>query len=79
MVDVNFISLPQPIPKEQFCIQIPFEFEHPCNLEEVEIFSKYVQITEPFALIVDPYYQTINPHVQPTYFQVKIRNKMFKL
>ena len=78
MVDVNSIYLPQPIPKEEFCIQIPFEFENPCNLEEVELVSKPVRITTPFSRIIDPSYQTINPHVQHTYFQVKIKNRMFK-
>ena len=78
MVDVNSISLPQPIPKEELCIQIPSELEHPCNLEEVELVSKPIHIAAPFSLIADPSYQTINPHVQPTAFQVKIRNSMFK-
>ena len=56
VVDVNSISLPQPIPKEEFCIQIPSKFEHPCNLEEVELVSKPIHIAKPFTLIVDPGY-----------------------
>ena len=63
MVDVNSISLPHPIPKEEFYIQIPSEFEHLCNLEEVELVSKPVHIAAPFSLIADPSYKTINPHV----------------
>ena len=78
VVDVNSRSLPQPIPKDEFWIQIPSEFEHPCNLEEVELVSKPIHIAAPFSLIADPSYETINPHVQPTAFQVKIRNRMSK-
>jgi hypothetical protein len=78
VVDVNSISLPQPIPKDEFCIQIPSESEHSCNLEEVELVSKPVQISAPLAIISEPCQQLTISHDQPTTFQVKICMKMFK-
>jgi hypothetical protein len=37
VVDVDLVSSPQPIHKDELCIEIPLEFDHPCNLEEVEL------------------------------------------
>ena len=40
VVDVDPISSLQPVHKNEFCIQIPSEFDEPCNLEVVETDSK---------------------------------------
>jgi hypothetical protein len=40
VVDVDPISLPQPIHKDEIYIQIPPESDHPCDLEEIETDSK---------------------------------------
>jgi hypothetical protein len=78
VVDVDPIALPQPIPKDEICIQIPSESEHSYNLEEVELVSKPAQISAPLAIISEPDQQLTISHDQPTTFQVKIRMKMFK-
>ena len=36
VVDIDPISSPHPVHKDEFCIQISFEFDQQCNLEEVE-------------------------------------------
>jgi hypothetical protein len=78
VVDVDLVSSPQPIHKDEICIQIPPEFDHPCNLEEVEIDSKPSQISLPSAITVEPCHQLVKPHIHPTSFQTRIRDKMFK-
>jgi hypothetical protein len=78
IVDVDLVSSPQPIHKDELCIQIPPEFDHPCNLEEVETDSNRSQISSPFAVTVEPCHQLVKPHIQPTSFQTRIRDKMFK-
>jgi hypothetical protein len=78
IVDVDSIALPQPIPKDELCIQIPFESDQPCNLEEIKIDSKPTQTSTPFCITVEPCHQPVKSHNQPTAFQIKIRMKMFK-
>jgi hypothetical protein len=78
VVDVDPIALPQPIPKDEICIQIPSESEHSYKLEEVELVSKPAQILAPLAIISEPDQQLTISHDQPTAFQVKIQMKMFK-
>ena len=45
---------------------------------EVLIDSKPTHTSTPFALSFEPCHQLVVPHNQPTYFQTKIRMKMFK-
>jgi hypothetical protein len=78
IVDVDSVSLPQPIHKDDHCIQIPPEFDQSCNLIEVETDSKPIQSSIPFCITDEPCHQPINFHNQPTSFQIKIRMKMFK-
>jgi hypothetical protein len=78
VLDVDPIALPQPIPKDEICIQIPSESEHAYNLEEVELVSKPAQISAPLAIISEPDQQLIISHDQPTEFQSKIRQRVFK-
>jgi hypothetical protein len=78
VVDVDFVSSPQPIHKDELCIEIPPEFDQPCNLEEVETDSKPSQISSPSVVSVEPFHQSIKLHIQPTGFQNRIRDKMFK-
>jgi hypothetical protein len=78
IVDVDSISSPQPVHKDELCIQILSKFNHSCNLDEIEAISKHTQISSPSAIIIEPFHQLVNPHVHPTVFQTKIRNNMFK-
>ena len=55
VVDVDPISSSQPVHKNEFCIQIPFEFNQSCNLEEVKTDSEPAQISIPFYIINLPY------------------------
>ena len=79
VVDVDPISSSQPIHKNEFCIQIPSKFNQPCKFQEVKIDSKPAQISIPYYIISEPCHQLVNPHVQHTTFQAKIRNRLFKL
>ena len=63
LVDVDPISSPQPTHKDELCIQIHFEFDQPCNLEEVETDSKTSKISAPYAIISDPCHQRVISHV----------------
>jgi hypothetical protein len=78
VVDVDLVSSPQPIHKDELCIEIPLEFDHPCNLEEVETDSKPSLISSPSVVTVEPCHQLVKPHIHPTSFQTRIRDKMFK-
>jgi hypothetical protein len=78
VVDVDLVSSPQPIHKDELCIEIPLEFDHPCNLEEVETDSNPSLISSPSVVTVEPCHQLVKPHIQPTSFQTRIRDKMFK-
>ena len=78
VVDVDPISSSQPVHKNEFCIQIPSEFNQSCNLDEVKTDSKPAQISVPYYIISEPYHQLVNPHDQHTTFQAKIRNRLFK-
>ena len=40
VVYVDLVASPQPIHKDELCIEIPPEFDHPCNLESDEVDSK---------------------------------------
>ena len=44
VVNVDPMSLPHPIHKYHLFIQIPLEFDHPRNLDEVGTYSKLSQI-----------------------------------
>ena len=59
-------------------LQIHFEFNQSCNLEEVKTDSEPAQISVPYYIISEPYHQLVNHHVQHTTFQAKIRNRLFK-
>jgi hypothetical protein len=78
IVDLDSLFSPPPVHKDDLCIQIPHEFDQPCNLKEVETDSKPCQISTPFAITFEPCHQLVNPHDHPTAFQTKIRMKLFK-
>ena len=40
VIDVNPIYSPEPAHKDELCIQILSYFNQPCNLEEIETYSK---------------------------------------
>ena len=78
VVDVDPMYSSHPVHKNEFCIQIPSEFNQSCNFEEVKTDSKPAQFSVPYYNISETCHQLVNPHVQPTTFQTKIRNKLFK-
>ena len=78
VVDVDSIYSLDPAHKDELCIQILFEFDQPCNLEDIETDSKPSQISAHYAIISEPCHQLVNPHVQHTTFQAKIRNRLLK-
>jgi hypothetical protein len=78
VVDVDLISSPQPIHKDELFIEIPLEFDHPYNLEEVEIDSNPSLISLPSTVTIEPFHQLVKPHIHPTIFQTRIKDKMFK-
>jgi hypothetical protein len=78
VVDTDLVSSPLPIHKSEICIASPLEIDHPCSPEEVENNSQSSQISLPSVIPVEPCHQLVNPHDQPTAFQIKIRNKLFK-
>jgi hypothetical protein len=78
VVDIDIVFSCLPIHKCEICITSPLEIDHPCSPEEVENNSQYSQISLPSVIPVDPCHQLVNHHDQPTSFQIKIRNKLFK-
>jgi hypothetical protein len=78
VVDTDIVSSPMPIHKCEICITSPLEINHPCSAEEVENNSQYSQILLPSVIPIEPCHQLVNHHDQPTAFQIKIRNKLFK-
>jgi hypothetical protein len=82
IVDVDSISSSQPVPKDESCIPIPLESDHPSDFVEIEIDSKPIQSSTPFGITVEPCHQPVKtfhqPDHDPTAFQIKIRMKMFK-
>jgi hypothetical protein len=78
VVDVDLIPSPQPIHKDELCIKIPHEIDRPCKLEEVGTDSQPSQISSSSAITFEPCQQLGKPYIQPTYFQTRIRDKMFK-
>jgi hypothetical protein len=78
IVEVDSTALPQPIHKDEHCIQIPFESDQPYNSVEIEIDSKPTQTSVPAVITAETFHQPLIPHEQPTSFQTKIRMKMFK-
>jgi hypothetical protein len=77
IVDVDSVSSPQPVHKDEICIQIPLEYDHTCDLEEIETDSKPSQVSLS-SMTIKPSYQLVNPHDSPTVFLNRIRMKMFK-
>jgi hypothetical protein len=71
VVDVDPISFPQPVHKDEHCIQISLETDQPCNHENDEFESKSSQIS--LLSPIPP-----KPCFQPTEFQSKIRQRVFK-
>jgi hypothetical protein len=78
VVDTDLVYSPLPIHKSEICMAYPLEIDHPCSPKEVENNSKSSQILLPSIIPVEPCHQLVNPHDQPTAFQIKIRNKLFK-
>jgi hypothetical protein len=78
VVDTDLVSSPMPIHKSEICIAYPLEIDHPCSHEEVENNSKPSQISLLFVITIKPVHILVKPHIQPTSFRAKIRDKMFK-
>jgi hypothetical protein len=78
ILEVDSISSSPSILKNEFCNSNFFDFDKPCDLEEIKIDSKPCQISTPLAIISEPCQQLDIPHDQPTTFQIKIRMNMFK-
>jgi hypothetical protein len=78
VVDTDFVSSPLPIHKSEICIAHTLEIDHPYIPKEVENNSQSSQISLPFVIPTEPFHKLVNPHDQPTAFQIKIRNKLFK-
>jgi hypothetical protein len=78
IVDVDSVSLPQPVHKDDNFIQISFEFDQPCNLEDIGDVSKPIHVSSTSSFIIDHSNQLVNPHDQPTSFKTRIIMKMFK-
>jgi hypothetical protein len=72
VVDVDPIALPQPIPKDEICIQIPSESDHACDLEEIELVSKPAQISAPLAIISEPDQQLTILMISPQNFSLRL-------
>jgi hypothetical protein len=66
VVDVDPISLPQPVHKDELCIQISPETDQPYNLEEIKTDSKPSQI----SVTIEPSNQLVTPHEHPTTFLI---------
>jgi len=78
VVDVDPVSLPQPIYKEECWRQIPSDPDHSCRLEEIEVVSKPSKISSPSSITIEPYYQLVAPHTHPTPVQSMIKVNLFK-
>jgi hypothetical protein len=78
VVDIDPISFPQPVHKDELCIQISLETDQPSNHENDEFESKSSQISLLSLISPEPCYQLIKPCFQPTDFQSKIRQRVFK-
>jgi hypothetical protein len=78
VVDTDLVCSPLPIHKSEICIASPLEIDHPCSHEEVENNSHYSQTSLPSFIPAEPCHQLVNPHDQPTAFQIKIKDKLFK-
>jgi hypothetical protein len=78
IVDVDSVFSPKHVHKDDLCIQIPLDFDQPCNLRRFETDSKPFHISSPLAITIEPCHQLVNPHDYPTAFQTRIRMKMFK-
>jgi hypothetical protein len=78
VVDAYIISLAQPTHKDELHIETPPELNPPFILGEVEIDPHPPQISSHPSNTVEPCHQCVKPHIQPTSFQTRIRDKMFK-
>jgi hypothetical protein len=78
VVDANIISSTQPTHKDDLHIETPHELNHPCSPREVETDPKPPQISSHHVVTVEPCHQCVKPHIQPTSFQTRIRDKLFK-
>jgi len=78
IVDVDSLSSPHPILKDESFIPLPIEYDHSSDFVKIKIDSKPVQSSTPFGIIVEPCHQPVESHDHPTAFQIKIRMNMFK-
>ncbi len=62
VVELDLVSLPQPIYKEELYIQITVEPDHSCNHEEIETVSKPSEISSPSIISGEHCYQSATPH-----------------
>jgi hypothetical protein len=78
VVDTDLVPSPLPILKDEICITPPLRVECPCSPEEVEDNSQSSQTLLPPVFPTEPSQPLVESHDQPTAFQVKIRNRLFK-
>jgi hypothetical protein len=78
VVDIDLVPSPLPIHKSEISIASPLEIDHPCNLKEVENNSQSSQILLPSVIPAEPPHPLVESHIQPTTFEIKIINKLFK-
>jgi hypothetical protein len=78
VVDTDLVPSPLPIHEDEICITPPPEVERLCSLEEVENNSQSSQTLLPPVIPAEPPQPLVESHDQPTAFQIKIRNKLFK-
>jgi hypothetical protein len=78
VVDTDIVPSPLPILKDEICITPPLRVECPCCPEEVEDNSQSSQTLFPPVFPTEPSQPLAESHDQPTAFQVKIRNRLFK-
>jgi hypothetical protein len=78
VADIDLVPSPLPIHEDEICITPPLGIECPCSPEEVEDNSWSSQTSLPLVFPTKPPQPLIESHDQPTTFQIKIRNKLFK-
>ena len=78
VIDIDPILSPQPIQKDDVCIQVLPESDRPCNYEDDEIDLSPFQILSPIIITTEICNQPVETHFHPTEFQSRIRERSFK-
>jgi hypothetical protein len=78
VVYIDLVPSPLPILKDEICITPPLQVKCPCSPEEVEDNSQSSQTLLPPVFPTEPSQPLVESHDQPTSFQVRTRNRLFK-